>query len=84
MRSFRGRRVLNAGSGSGKELGLAHKSGFTGNRLGELLIEAGFEAAWVLRGEACDLWAVGLREQANAGDVRRLLQRGGPSRAAAL
>ena len=59
--------------------GMAHKCGYTADSLGELLIEAGFDEAWVLRGEAYDLWAVGLREDANASDIRLLLQRGGLS-----
>lgn len=37
---------------------MAHRTGFTQERLGRLLLEAGFAEARVLRGASYDLWAV--------------------------
>lgn len=39
---------------------MAHKTGFTQQRLRRLLTDAGFERSIVLRGRSLDLWAVGL------------------------
>jgi SAM-dependent methyltransferase len=56
---------------------MAHRTGYTAESLGELLIASEFAEAWVFAGSHYDLWAVGLREEASNDDVRQMLTRGG-------
>jgi SAM-dependent methyltransferase len=56
---------------------MAHRTGYTAETLGELLVEGGFEESWVTPGEGHELWAVGLCEEADRREVLRLLARGG-------
>lgn len=44
---------------------MAHRTGFTAERLGRLLVEAGFTEARVWQGESYDLWAAGLMPAAD-------------------
>ncbi|MCJ2074450.1 class I SAM-dependent methyltransferase [Methylobacterium sp. E-016] len=53
----------------GGNLYMAHKTAFTAERLGRLLIEAGFSKVIVRRGANFDLWAVGLRPDAAPPDM---------------
>lgn len=48
---------------------MAHRTGFTADRLGRFLVEAGFAEARVWDGGAFDLWAIGLMPRADAGVV---------------
>lgn len=45
-------------------LHMAHRSGFTADRLGDLMVEAGF-AEVITKRSGVDLWALALRERAN-------------------
>jgi predicted SAM-dependent methyltransferase len=56
---------------------MAHRTGFTAESLGRLLIEAGFGEAWVFAGPAIDLWAVALADDADQDGVRSHLERSG-------
>jgi len=56
---------------------MAHRTGYTAEALGELLIDGGFTEAWVTRGGRYDLWAVAACEETRLEDVRALLARGG-------
>lgn len=56
---------------------MAHKTGFTTESLGRLLVSSGFDEAWVFPGAAFDLWAIGLMPEAIRADVRTLLTRNG-------
>ncbi|WP_293866142.1 class I SAM-dependent methyltransferase [uncultured Alsobacter sp.] len=56
---------------------MAHRTGFTTERLGRVLVEAGFSEARVWDGGGHDLWAVGLMPDADAGIVGRLGRLGG-------
>jgi len=56
---------------------MAHKTGFTTKRLGQLLIDGGFAQAWSFSGGAYDIWAVGLMSQTDQKATRDLLLRGG-------
>ncbi len=47
---------------------MAHRTGFTSESMGRLLIESGFAEAWVFPGNAFDLWAIGLMEDTD-GDM---------------
>jgi SAM-dependent methyltransferase len=55
---------------------MAHKTGFTASRLGNVLFQAGFSKVVVNRTE-WDLWAVGMREHADPHAVRSELCAGG-------
>jgi len=55
---------------------MAHKTAFTIGRLGNFLIQAGFASAFVDR-RGWDLWAVGMRENADRDAIRRELVAGG-------
>ncbi|MFO1151923.1 MAG: class I SAM-dependent methyltransferase [Alsobacter sp.] len=57
------RRSIAAGNGF-----MAHRTGFSVDRLGRVLVEAGFAEARVWPGRSFDLWAVGLREQSRPAD----------------
>lgn len=48
---------------------MAHRTGFTQERLGRLLLEAGFSQARVLRGNSYDLWAVAVNSPAAGPDT---------------
>ena len=56
---------------------MAHRTGFTTKRLGQLLIDAGFAEAWSFSGEAYDIWAVGLMNRTDQKATRDLMVRGG-------
>jgi len=55
---------------------MAHKTAFTIARLGNFLIQAGFTSAFVDR-RGWDLWAIGMRENADRDAVRREMVAGG-------
>lgn len=52
---------------------MAHHNGFTVDRLGRLLATAGFHEAWVMSGQAYDLWAVALMPRTNADSLTKAL-----------
>jgi predicted SAM-dependent methyltransferase len=56
---------------------MCHRTGFTEERLGRVIIEAGFLEAQVLKGQRYDLWAVGLMAQANQDEIGALLSTNG-------
>lgn len=56
---------------------MAHRTGYTAASLGRHLTEAGFAEVWVMRDGFYDLWAVALRERADAPGVHAMLTRGG-------
>ncbi|MGQ4275118.1 class I SAM-dependent methyltransferase [Terrihabitans sp. B22-R8] len=56
---------------------MAHNSGFTAERAGDQLIQAGFETAFVRRGEYIDIWAVGLKSAAARDRILPMLAAGG-------
>jgi hypothetical protein len=55
---------------------MAHKSGFTCTRLGQLLIDTGFSTV-LARRDRFDLWALALMPSANKGQIQQELRRGG-------
>jgi SAM-dependent methyltransferase len=55
---------------------MAHNTGFTCARLGQLLLDAGFATALAKR-EGFDLWAVGLMDQADKYTIQDMLHRSG-------
>jgi predicted SAM-dependent methyltransferase len=56
---------------------MCHRTGFTKERLGKLLVAAGFSEARVLRGNNYDLWALGLMNKTNRQEIEPLLNAGG-------
>jgi SAM-dependent methyltransferase len=58
------------------QIHMAHKSGFTAARLGQVLLDAGFGTVYVKR-QGLDLWALALMLRADADAVRRELQAAG-------
>jgi predicted SAM-dependent methyltransferase len=48
---------------------MAHNTGFTADRLGRLLIEAGFAEVFVKRGTGFDIWAAALMPEANRDEL---------------
>lgn len=62
---------------SGGNTYMAHRTGFTAERLKRLLTDAGFADCWVTSDGRFDLWAVALMEAADAGNLRRLLDQMG-------
>jgi len=52
---------------------MAHKSGFTTDRLGRLLEEAGFAESWIAKGRSYDLWAVALMSDTDREALKRAL-----------
>ena len=50
---------------------MAHRTGFTAERLGRVAAAAGFAEARVLEGDAFDLWAVLFMPGADRSEVRR-------------
>jgi len=53
---------------------MAHKTGFTADRLGRLAVNAGFTEARVLEGENLDLWAALMMPRAEAPALAALFQ----------
>lgn len=53
---------------------MAHKTGFTVDRLGKLATEAGFPEARVISGDAFDIWAILMMPEANARTVLPLFE----------
>lgn len=56
---------------------MAHNSGFTVQRLGDLLVENGFDVAFVKRGEHFDIWAVGLKAKSEKENVLTMMRKSG-------
>jgi predicted SAM-dependent methyltransferase len=54
---------------------MAHRTGFTADRLGRFLVEAGFAEARVWDGASFDLWALGLMPQADLDVLTRVQAR---------
>lgn len=57
-------------------LHMAHKTGFTSTKMGELLIDAGF-ATVLAKTVGVDLWAVALMDRADKIDIQRQLRAAG-------
>lgn len=56
---------------------MAHRTGFTDERMGRMLLEAGFAEVRTRRDGAFDLWAIALASQADVGQcVKRLARHG--------
>ena len=53
---------------------MAHRTGFTVDRLGRLAVNAGFAETRVLEGENYDLWAALLMPKADATDLASLFE----------
>jgi predicted SAM-dependent methyltransferase len=53
---------------------MAHKTGFTADRFGRVLLAAGFVEVFVTKGTFFDLWALGLMPEADRDDVLGHLQ----------
>lgn len=53
---------------------MAHKTGFTADRLGRLAMQAGFREARLLEGENYDLWAGLMMPKADAADLLSLFE----------
>jgi len=53
---------------------MRHNTGFTEERLGRVLIEAGFSEARMLKGECYDLWALALMPKCRLDEVRELFR----------
>jgi predicted SAM-dependent methyltransferase len=56
---------------------MAHNTAFTADRLGRLLIDAGFAEAFTKRGASYDIWAVAVMPEANIQRVLSDLRAGG-------
>ncbi|MDX6805793.1 class I SAM-dependent methyltransferase [Terrihabitans rhizophilus] len=56
---------------------MAHNTGFTEQRIGELLIRSGFDLCHVKRGAHWDLWALGLKDRASSDEVLGKLRASG-------
>jgi hypothetical protein len=56
---------------------MRHRTGFTQERLGNLIIAAGFHEARVLKGGSYDLWALGLMSGANREEITNVLSANG-------
>ena len=56
---------------------MAHRTGYTLDSLGDLLLEGGFAEVWVMAGANYDLWAAALAEDARSQEVSERLSRGG-------
>jgi SAM-dependent methyltransferase len=52
---------------------MAHRTGFTPQRLAQRLVEAGFREVWTAQGRFYDLWAVALMPTASPAYVRQQL-----------
>jgi SAM-dependent methyltransferase len=53
---------------------MAHRTGFTADRLGRLAVQAGFAEARLLEGENYDLWAALMMPKADAADLLSLFE----------
>lgn len=49
---------------------MAHRTGFTQERLDRCLLEAGFTEVWTAKGKGFDLWAVALMPRADTNQIR--------------
>ena len=56
---------------------MCHRTGFTQERLGKVIIAAGFSEARVLKGKWYDLWALGLMADARREEIETLLSANG-------
>jgi SAM-dependent methyltransferase len=56
---------------------MCHRTGFTEERLGKVIIGAGFHEARVVKGRSYDLWALGLMANADREDIETLLSANG-------
>jgi predicted SAM-dependent methyltransferase len=56
---------------------MCHRTGFTEERLGKVIIAAGFNEARVLKGHNYDLWALGLMADADRETIEPLLSANG-------
>jgi predicted SAM-dependent methyltransferase len=56
---------------------MCHQTGFTEERLGKVIIAAGFNEARVLKGQNYDLWALGLMANADRKHIETLLSANG-------
>lgn len=56
---------------------MCHRTGFTEERLGNVLIAAGFNEARVRQGRSYDLWAIGLMPGANRDEIAALFNANG-------
>ena len=56
---------------------MCHRTGFTEERLGKVIIAAGFNEARVLKGRNYDLWALGLMANADRKHIETLLSANG-------
>jgi SAM-dependent methyltransferase len=56
---------------------MCHRTGFTQERLGKVIIAAGFHEARVLKGQGYDLWALGLMPEANREEIENVLSANG-------
>lgn len=52
---------------------MCHRTGFTEERLGKLIVAAGFSEARLLKGQKYELWALGLRTKANREEIDALM-----------
>jgi hypothetical protein len=66
----------HTGSIAAGHVHMAHRSGFTSDRLGDLLLHAGFAEA-VMKRQQYDLWAVALMENADRRAVLASLRAAG-------
>jgi SAM-dependent methyltransferase len=56
---------------------MAHRTGFTIERLKRLFDVSGFKASWVAAGDGFDLWAVAMMDATDAVNLRRHLEQTG-------
>ena len=56
---------------------MCHRTGFTEERLGKVIIAAGFNEARVLKGRNYDLWALGLMANADREHIETLVSANG-------
>ena len=52
---------------------MAHRTGFTADRLGRLLVESGFDEVFVIKGKGFDLWALALMPGAKKTELQQEL-----------
>jgi predicted SAM-dependent methyltransferase len=56
---------------------MCHRTGFTEERLGKVIVAAGFTEARLLKGQMYELWALGLMTKANRDEIDALLTASG-------
>jgi len=56
---------------------MCHRTGFTGERLGQVIVAAGFTEARIRKGTNYDLWALGLKTKANREEIEANLKANG-------